>query len=788
MKRKQLLAVCEQLIKSYNPDKMTIDAHADEELHGYDTTDRLFLQQVFYGSYRYRDLLKPMLTYFLNSNASRVSRNDYTKFMIIGYLAIFRLEEIGTTSFAALVAALDPTSMHVFLSYLYDKSNLLGPIKVEWIRVLDEAFVENEIIGKMLSFEAEITLLLQQLHAKAFGQAASKESFHLAGGVAPVEKKPLTVPVAPKITQPRPRQAMEPIRIPQKVKANPVPSNLNQLTLADLEKQQLDRKQKIADQVAKKYEAAAKTMFHFESTAKSNLESIRQEVEATRNAQLHFDFKAKPAPDFASLGASGGVQEVKLNTAAILREDALYKKKQAKDAQLIHAYETELRDPMDFYRWQSGMLQQDLENREAEVEARRLEMVQAQYEAIEAAHRAKMENREVAIQMKTIAKDLEAQRLQEEAELEERYRQQMSELKRIRESAPRDAESKVKEEKARQREELNEFLAAERERKTAQDAIEQAQREELIRQIRALDRVHREHVVVFDPTETAQLGLLEEMSLAELKERLQVRKSHQQAWEESRRENIMTDKQEKDAMLLEKVKNLSRMRYAAASANASHRSQKKALEATKKREEEELRRQGNLELAQKLTGQRLAREQQVAKLKHEAEELAKKRRFLGAAKNVLEETHFDQLKRGSERGARNRQAKYQSDIITMENVRDQEEMMRTEYAQAHYLTKQHENGVKAQLFSKTKDDCKNRGRDEADTLRNMVRDEKKRFLHAKEILQNRNVYATNQSTAVIAEARNFRASQETSSAMKSRNQLDSERTTTPKQPVGRIRT
>ncbi|KAF1323747.1 hypothetical protein FI667_g10332, partial [Globisporangium splendens] len=355
MKRKQLLALCEQLIKSYNPDKMAVDAHADEELRGYDTTDRLFLQQVFYGSYRYRDLLKPMLTHFLNTNASRVSRNDYTKPMIIGYLTIFRLEEIGTTSFAALVAALDPTSMHVFLSYLYDKSQLLGPIKTEWVRVLDEAFVENEIIGKMLGFEAEITLLLEQLHTKAFGQAASKESLRLAGGVAPVEKKPLTVPVAPKITQPRPHQAVEPIRIPQDVKANPVPPNLNQLTLADLEKQQLDRKQKIADQVTKKYEAAAKTMFHFKSTAKSNLESIRQEVKVARNAQLQFDFKAKPAPDFAYFDASGGMHEVKLNTAAILREDV----------QLIHAFETELRDPIDFYRWQSGMLQQDLENRKA---------------------------------------------------------------------------------------------------------------------------------------------------------------------------------------------------------------------------------------------------------------------------------------------------------------------------------------------------------------------------------------------------------------------------------------
>lgn len=755
MKRKQLLAVCEQLIKSFNPDKVTVDAHAEEELRSYESADKLFLQQVFYGSYRYRELLKSLLTHFLNANASRVSRNDYTKFMIVGYLAMFRLEEVGTGSFAALVAALDPTSMHVFLSYLFDKANLLGLIKGEWVRILDEAFVETEIIGKMLKFEPEIGLLLQQLHAKAFGQAASRESLRAAGGVVPVEKKALTVPVAPNITQPRPRQAMEPIRIPQEVKANPVPANLNQLTLADLEKQQANRKSKIKEQVSKKYEDASKTMFHFESTAKSNLESVRQEVEAARSAQLQFEFKAKPAPDLSKLKHQ---QEVKLNTAAILREDALYKKKQAKDAQLIHAYETELRDPMDFYRWQSEMMAQDQDKWKAEVEKRRLEMVQAQYEAIEAAHRAKMENREIAIQMKTIAKDLEAQRLQEEAELEDKYRQQMAELKHIRETAPREAETKLRDEKTKQREELNEFLAAERERKAAQDALEQAQREELIRQIRALDRVHRENVVVFDPTETAQLGLLDEMSLAELKERLQVRKAEQLAWEDARRESILSDKQEKDAAILDKVKNLSRLRNAAASANASQKSKKKALELAKKQQEDAMRREGNLKLAQKLTEQRHAREQQTAKLKQEADEIAKKRMFLGAAKNVLEENHFDQLKCGFEREARDRQSKFQTDATTMENMRDHEKFMRAEYSYTQSMKKKSEDDVKAQLFDRAKQDGRLKEREEEETLRSMVRHEKKRFLHAKEILQSRNVYATNQSAAMTTQARALRVS------------------------------
>lgn len=750
MKRKELLAVCEQLIKSFNPDRTTVDAHADEALRALEPDDRLFAQQVFYGSYRYRELLRALLTQFLNANASRVSRNDYTKFMVVAYLAMFRLDEMGAPAFTALVGALEPTSMHVLLSYLFDKATLQDTLKDEWTRLLDEDFVQQEIIDKMLRFEPEIMTLLEQLRAKAFGRAAAKQSANDVG--AGVEKKPPTVPIAPKITQPRPPEAVLPIRIEQQVKAKPVPASLHRTTLADLQTQQQERKAKIQAQVAQKYDDSA--LFHFESTAKSNLESVRQEVEATRSAQLRFDFKAKPVPAFISAATKS---EIKLNTAAILREDALYKKKQLKEAQLIRNYESELRDPMEFYRWQNSMLQQDEDKYKAEVEARRLEMVQAQYEAIEAAHRARLANGEVASQMKATAKEMEAQRLAEEAQLQENYYQGMVEIKRNRELAPREAEEKVKDENKKQREELNAFLAAERERKAAEDVLEQAQREELIRQIRALDRVHREHVVVFDPTESPQHGLLEQLSLAELKERLQVRKAEQLVWKEDRRDRILTDKQEKENMLMDKVKNISRLRNAAASANASHRSKKKALELAKQQQEEATRREGNLKLAEKVTQQRLTREQQVAKLKEEADVMAKKRMFLGAAKSMLEESHFDQLKRGFEREAKDRQTTHQSEAITMETVKQQQQTMRTEFDRTQQRNKRHEDTLKAQLLTQVKAEGKHRERDEDEMLKSMARHEKNRFLHAKEILQNRNAYATTQSQALTVQARKTRS-------------------------------
>lgn len=61
------------------------------------------------------------LTHYYNDMAgSGVLRNDFTLYMVLAYLLLFRLDELGFNEFRRLTSSEDPTKMSHLLKYLTD--------------------------------------------------------------------------------------------------------------------------------------------------------------------------------------------------------------------------------------------------------------------------------------------------------------------------------------------------------------------------------------------------------------------------------------------------------------------------------------------------------------------------------------------------------------------------------------------------------------------------------------------------------------------------------------------
>merc|ERR1712190_639784 len=100
----------------------------------------------------------------------------------------------------------------------------------------------------------------------------------------------------------------------------------------------------------------------------------------------------------------------------------------------------------------------------------------------------------------------------------------------------------------------------EADRKRREDEHEMERKRDLIRQIRALEKVPGERFKMFDPAEPPCQGLLEEMSLAELRERLINEQAKQAKELEDKRERQLEKKVEKQNELAEKAALLAKIR------------------------------------------------------------------------------------------------------------------------------------------------------------------------------------------------------------------------------------
>ncbi len=483
---KHLLLQCENLMQTFDHRKTTVDSHCENVLGkdcegpGADPS-KVFCKQVFYGCVRYKQPLKLFLSSFYFNNAGKTSRNDYTRYMVLGYLALFRLDELGWERFRAFVMSDDPLKMMVLLEYLFDEGTLNDFLKPELCKIFDAEFVDNDIISRLLGQMTGASELMESLRIKAYGAAAAAAKAE-EEKLAAFRGKPATVPKPFNLTKPKPRSVLEPMEIPQGVKAKPVPHKmLNRTSVRQIEEEDAVRRARSHAETMRKYEGIKREPELHET--KNTVLELRARIEEERLAPCRVRFHAKPAPKFTADA------QVKLTAASILREDALYKKKQAKEAAVLKKYESELRDTSKFYMWQEEERRKEEAAKLARVERLRHEM-HASHQAARDAIAANLKRNKInAANMRVDGEIVLVKREKEQIALTKTKRRLAREIAKVRDTAPQRAVKKVFAANQKKRIAIKQEIAQRIERQEVEDAIEQERRNDLIRQIRAIERV-----------------------------------------------------------------------------------------------------------------------------------------------------------------------------------------------------------------------------------------------------------------------------------------------------------
>jgi hypothetical protein len=264
-------------------------------------------------------------------------------------------------------------------------------------------------------------------------------------------------------------------------------------------------------------------------------------MEEKRAAELDFDASfVHPPPDFAKSNAV-----TRINKATILREDFLYRKQQSKDAKILKNYEEELRDPVEYFAWQQKNREQDHQDKLEKVVMRRELAKQGAIEAAAATATLLKDNKSLAKLMRDQA-DVIKDKKEVEYELEMLNKQiTVSSTIEYRNNAPRTAMNKMHKQKVEEGATIRQSLEEMRIKKEKDDHEAELVQADKIRQLRALNEVHRETIKVFDPTQSSGKGFLDEMSYMEMKERLATVKSKDATKQMNKRDDILEEKKKK---------------------------------------------------------------------------------------------------------------------------------------------------------------------------------------------------------------------------------------------------
>jgi len=635
MKYSDLIDKCVEIRKTWNPVVESLDSHAENFLKKYtDDNEKVFIKQVFFGTYRYEEFIKAFNTALFKRSPAETNRNDAPVNAVFIYLVCFRLNELPFEEFKKIVLSQNPVKMHVLFQFLCNVELLHQHVRDEWCKLYDATYIDDVIIGGIEKRLPTMADLLGTISMKATGKVSE---FVSSLGSQVGDKNNQTKSWKPtaqqpfQLTQPKVKALPEPIMIPKIVKSNPVPETIYKTNLKEIEDQKKKKKEEIKEKTNKQYTESKAQRFEFETEKRpTNMEQLKEAAETKMQKETTIKTFHRPMPVYDHSEA-----DIKMNAATILKEEAVIKRSRQEEEDYIKQVEMNMRDSSEYEKWKKEQQDKEAIEKLELQERRRVEMQLAREAAMKAVEEKGKINKENVKVMKEISKE-------NKKELESKIAEEVEHKKQLKETvveARGNAEIEKQKILLENKKKHDEMRKEKKERwfmKQEEDEVEKKKKEELIRKIRELEKKPKDRTKVFDATETMGYGLLEEMSLVQLREKLDLVKLEREEEAEKKRVENIKKKEEKEVELKIKAEEIKALRQEKAKIQVEKRAQKLQAIEDEKKLKEQVREKSLLEVHGKVTKKKEDKQAELERIAKELREIKLKRQYLNADKAVLE--------------------------------------------------------------------------------------------------------------------------------------------------------
>ncbi len=626
------------------------------------------------------------------------------------------------------------------------------------MKVKDLSHIENEMIPILVKKIPEMSRYSGELNdateANTQLEEAQKEAF--AKGEVGIKKisgdRISARPRSPKLSKPNPTLLPNPIKIEQNVTASKVPSIIYQTDLQTIEEMKLKGKAKITEETRAKYANPLNEFKFHQTKAGKPINKLHEEIEEKRLSELQFNnvyYNPPPVPNPADLALIDSIQP---NAVSILREDSLFRKQQSKDAQILKNYEEELRDPIEYYCWQEMMEKRDELEKLKYVSLRREQAKQSSEEAKVALEKQKQDNYSVAEMMR---RQNELIKRQQQVEMEIEILEKQARVRDViqdRSTKPQEAMTKVLEEKKQHSLELKEQLERLRLEKIEEKEKEESAKADRIRQLKALNTVHRKHVIVFDPTTTPKLGLLDEMSYMEMKERLHQQRLKEEQFVELRNEEINEEKRKRSEKLSSKYESILKNRELKKVSLTQIRHRKLTQLAKDKEDKDALLATQSAIWETELTRRAQLKKHERQKLKEEQEKIVRQQQYLGVAQEQVTLLREKEIELAKERQLKQFAKEDEEVYFNQLLVRKKENQNKTMFHRKTELEKEIQQNELEKQVEFEKNQLVKKLKETVVYKKALYHEGQKQHESTRSTLQKTNPYATEISTKKRAEA------------------------------------